>query len=196
MKSKFILTAALMVSGSMAFAGMTAEQIAADLQAQGYTRIAIKQGPSQIKAEAMRGTERLETVYDAASGDVLKSSVRGISADDHTDTGVSVRSRDRDFVRTAASGQSDDDTRAEDHRSRDRDQSADSDDRASGSDSRESDHSGNHDRGRDHDRDGDHDRGSDHDRDSDHDRGSDHDSGDDHDSNGDHDDGEHDSDHD
>ena len=172
MKPIFFLTAAAFITGSAAFAGLTVESIAADLQAQGFSRIEITQGRSQIKAEATRGGERVDTVYDAATGDVIRSETRLGSSDDNRGSGVSIRSRDRDFVRDSAddgAGDSRDDRDSGSRGNRNRNDSDDSD-RSDDSDHNDSDHN-------DSDRNDDSDRGDD--------NGGDHDNGDDHDNGGD-----------
>ena len=63
-----LMVAALVLSGSMAMAAVTTEQLVADLQAEGYTWIEVKRGPTQIKIEAVRGTSKTETIIDAETG--------------------------------------------------------------------------------------------------------------------------------
>ena len=88
---------------------LTADEAVADLRAAGFTRIEVKVGATQMKVEAIRGTEKLEVVYDRVSGAVLKSEVETVGAGETTAPGVSVRNRDRDFVRVA-DRRSDDDS--------------------------------------------------------------------------------------
>lgn len=152
MKPMISLTAVLLMSSTMAFAAVTAESIATDLQAQGYTNIEIKQSATQIKAEAMRGSEKFEAVYDAASGDVLKQSTETGATDEAVDNSDDASNDDH----SGASGDDD----SSDHDAGD-DNGGGSDD--SGSD--DGDHGGGSD-------DGDHDSGSD-----DGDHGGDHNSG-------------------
>ena len=61
-----LMTAALILSGGMAFAAVTTDQVVADLQAEGYSWIEVKQGPNQIKVEAVKGTTKVETVISIA----------------------------------------------------------------------------------------------------------------------------------
>jgi hypothetical protein len=51
---------------------LTADEVIADLQSQGYSHIEIRVGATRIRAEAMRNGEKLETVYDIVSGAVVK----------------------------------------------------------------------------------------------------------------------------
>ena len=53
----------------------TADALAAELQAAGYTRIEIKEGPTQTKVEAVRGSEKLEYVFDRRTGAILEREV-------------------------------------------------------------------------------------------------------------------------
>ena len=58
--------AAFSAAGLIATTGpalaITTDEVISDLQAQGYTSIEVKVGPSQIKAEASNGTDKLEIV--------------------------------------------------------------------------------------------------------------------------------------
>lgn len=93
-----LLVAAIAFSGSMAFAALSTQDVIDQLNAQGYTRVEVKVGPTQTKVEAIRGTEKLEVVYDNASGDTLKSEVGTVEAGEDTTPGVSIRNRKNDFV--------------------------------------------------------------------------------------------------
>ena len=90
--------AALALTGSVALAQSAADQIVSDLQAQGYTRIEVTEGPTQVKVEAIQGGTKLEYVYDRATGAILKQEVEPVDADDDTRPGVEIRNGD-DFVR-------------------------------------------------------------------------------------------------
>jgi hypothetical protein len=149
--------------GGTAFAEINVDSLVADYQAQGFTRIEIRNGLTQTKVEAIRGTEKVEIILDRASGEVLKTETETVGAFEDKTPGVSIRERKRDFVRTAS---------AEDDNSDD-----DNEDHVSGSDD-----GADHDAGDDHGGDADHesDGGDDHESSghdsSDHDS-SDHDSG-------------------
>jgi hypothetical protein len=112
MTHRLILTAALLFAGNAAFA-FTTESVVGDLSSQGYTRIEVRNGLTQTKVEAIRGTEKLEVVYDRATGAVLKTETEAIDAGDDTTPGVSVRNRNRDFLRVSSS---DDDSDDDGHR--------------------------------------------------------------------------------
>jgi hypothetical protein len=108
-----LLATALILSAGAAYAAVTPEQIAAGYTAQGYTRVEIKTGPTQMKVEAIRGTEKLEVIIDTATGAVLKTETEAVGAFENTRPGVSVRDRNRDFLRVASSD--DDDNSADDN---------------------------------------------------------------------------------
>lgn len=92
-----MLTIGLVLAAQGALA-LTATEVASDLQGQGYTRVEIRVGPTQIKAEAVRGTEKVEIIYDAATGAVLKSESEPASSRDMRSSGVSVGASSSDFV--------------------------------------------------------------------------------------------------
>ena len=132
---KTILTLALglMLSGQGAFA-LTADEVVTDLQAQGYTRTEVRVGPTQIKVEAIRGTEKLEVIYDKATGAVLKTEMDQVRLGENISPGVSVRDRNRDFVRVVVRSRSSDDDSSDDSSSNRRSSSSDDNGRSSSSD--------------------------------------------------------------
>ena len=75
-----------------------ADQVISQLTEQGYTRIEIKRGLTQIKVEAIRDGQQLEVIYDAATGAILKQEVEDVDSDDDTAPGISIRDRNRDFL--------------------------------------------------------------------------------------------------
>lgn len=97
-KTLLATTAALALATSPALAQSATDQIIADLQAQGFTYIEIKEGPSQIKVEAVRDGTKLEVVYDAATGDILKQETEAAEGEYATRTGVEIDTDDEDFL--------------------------------------------------------------------------------------------------
>jgi hypothetical protein len=79
------------------------DQVIMELTEQGYSRIEVKTGPSQIKVEAILNDRELEVVYDKKTGAILKQEVNAVSSYDDTVPGIERRTRDRDFVRTSTS---------------------------------------------------------------------------------------------
>ena len=98
----YTLTAAMIFTGSMAAAAVTADSLVQNLQAQGYSHIEIKTGLTQIKAEATNGTNTFEAIYDIATGQLLKSETGTVGVFDDTTPGVELSDRNRDFVRIAS----------------------------------------------------------------------------------------------
>ena len=119
----------LLLSGGTASAEVNVNALAADLQSQGFTRIEMRETPNQLKVEAIRGTEKVETIYDKSTGAVLKSETEAVGAFENTTPGVSLRQRNRDFLRVS-DGQSSDNS-SDDVSS---DDSTSDDDGVSGSD--------------------------------------------------------------
>jgi Mg-chelatase subunit ChlI len=103
------LVAAMMVfSAQMATAAITSDSVIASYQAEGYTRIEVRIGPTQMKVEAIKGNVKVETIYDIATGTVLKTETEAVLAGENIAPGVSVRKRGQDFV--DAGNSSDDDS--------------------------------------------------------------------------------------
>ncbi len=146
LKSKLMLfTAAAALSANMAFAAINPETLAAAYQAEGYTYVEIKVGPTQTKLEAVKGDRKVEVIYDNASGDVIKQEFD--SADDYSGrTGVEIQTAARDFEDDSSDSNDDEDDASDDDESDDDDNGGDDDesdddegDDDSGSDDDESD---------------------------------------------------------
>ncbi len=103
-----LLATAFSLTGGAALA-LTTQQVIDTLSTQGFTRIEIKTGPTQIKVEAIRGTEKLEQVFDSASGTILKSETEAVRPGENTAPGVSIRDRNRDFLRDEGNDDAGDD---------------------------------------------------------------------------------------
>lgn len=104
----FVLAATFVLSAGGAMAQVTADSVVADYQAQGFTRIEVRSGLSQMKVEAFRGTEKVEVILDKATGDILKRETGTADIFDNTTPGVSVRERNRDFIQTSSDDDDDD----------------------------------------------------------------------------------------
>ncbi len=163
------------ILGAAAIATLTAGALAAQtdsftqgvletFEAEGFTHIEIKNGPTQVKVEGLRGTTKYEVIYDRDSGRILKQETERADDDDLDDRGIEIETEDRDFVRTASAvGRGDDDDRRS---GRDDDDDGD-DDRRSGRDDDDDDDDNRSDRGNDDDDDDDDDRDDDEDDDDD-----------------------------
>lgn len=97
MTSLSVLAAAIAVSASMAFGAITTDQLISEYQTNGYSYISVKSGLTQIKVEAVKDGQRVETVYDIATGATLKTSTYTIGTIVSPDPGARVRSVNRDF---------------------------------------------------------------------------------------------------
>ncbi len=111
-RATFTLAAVVGLIASVADAQSIADQAISQLTAQGYSRIEVQTGPSQVKVEAIRGNRELEVVYDAVTGAILKQEVNAVSSDDDTASGIERRTRDRDLVRAGGSRDNDSDGRS------------------------------------------------------------------------------------
>lgn len=92
----------ILAAGSAA--ALTPDEAIRALQADGFSRVELRVGPTQMKAEAIRGSEKVEIIYDLATGQILKKEIEPLRADDDTRPGVSIRNGTRDFVRLAQAG--------------------------------------------------------------------------------------------
>jgi hypothetical protein len=164
----FLSTVALALAAAPALAQSVADQVVAGLQAQGFERIEVTTGPTQLRAEAVRGDLGIEYVYDLRTGALLRQDTSRVDDDDRA-PGVEFDRADRDFVGAGDDLDDDDDRDDDDRNDDDRDGDDMDDDR---DDDRGDDD--DDDRGGDDDRD----EGDDDDRDDD-DEGDDDDGGDD-----------------
>lgn len=103
-----------MFGAGAVFAQSIAEPIVTQLQAEGYERIEVKNGLTQVKVEAIRNGMKLEVTYDAVTGEVLKQEVRPVEAGEDTAPSVCIDDESDDHM-------ADDDDREDDHDSGDDD---------------------------------------------------------------------------
>jgi hypothetical protein len=97
----FALAIAFTFGGSTVFAQSAVDGLIANLQTQGFTSFEVKNGFSQSKVEAIRGTDKVEVVIDRATGTVLSTETGVASARDLGRVGISTRDRsNRDFSRS------------------------------------------------------------------------------------------------
>lgn len=84
------VVAASLATGALAAGNELADRVAADLQSQGYAYIEIEQSPTQLKVEAVRGTEMLEATYDLATGQLISEESQPAEDEDRAMNGVEV----------------------------------------------------------------------------------------------------------
>ena len=118
------------------------QKVVEDLQAQGYDFIEIKNGLTQIKVEAIRGTEKLEIVYDRETVEVLKREVQRAASGEVGRSGIEIDTRNRDFLDDDEDDESDrssSDDEEDDDEDDDSDESDESDEDDDDDDNSESD---------------------------------------------------------
>ena len=139
-----LFTAVMALSTGMAAAAITRSDVVTTYQNKGYTYIEVKEGPTQIKVEAIMGSAYVEVVYDKASGDVVSSESGTASAEDAAQKGVSISTVDRDFQ--VGDDDEDDDGVDDQDEDDDADTDEDEDDEdADGHDDDDHDHDGDED---------------------------------------------------
>lgn len=148
-RKTLMLSVAMILGGSMAWAQIDPQALADDYFQQGYTRVEITVGPGDVKVEAVNGATQVEVVYDRATGAVISRESGPASLRDQLRTGLEIRERDRNTLR--GSGSSDDDGSDDDSS----DDSSD-DDSSHGSGGHDSDDGQDDDHGSDDSHDDDH----------------------------------------
>lgn len=68
------------------------------LQAEGYDFIEVQNGPTQIKVEAIRGSEKLEIIFDRETGEVLKQETGRAGPAEAGRSGIEIDTRNSDFL--------------------------------------------------------------------------------------------------
>ncbi len=126
MRLAFLPLAAALVAGP-AGADPFTDAVVKNLRDLGYQYIEIQRGATQLKAEAVRGTEEFEVIYDLATGHILKQERGRADAEYIGRTGLEISARNRDFL-----GDDDDDDDDDDDRSGRRGGDDDDDDDRSG----------------------------------------------------------------
>ena len=91
-KKSIPLAAAFAIFSGAAHADAFTDQIVSDLQAQGYDYIEVKDSPNFVEVEAIRGTEKLEVVYDRSTGEIIEQEEETADRDEQGQSGVDVKS--------------------------------------------------------------------------------------------------------
>jgi hypothetical protein len=95
-RTLMMTTAMLMVSGTMALAAVSAEDLGQKYLQRGFDYVEVRVGPTQIKVEAYGNGQEVETIYDRQSGAVLETEIYGLEGKPNG-SGVRVRASDDDF---------------------------------------------------------------------------------------------------
>ena len=98
MKRLLLTTAATVLMTQVAFADAFTDRIVENLRDLGYEFIEIRTGPTQVKAEGIRGSEKIEIVFDRATGEILKQETERADAGEIGRTGVQIDTDDDDFL--------------------------------------------------------------------------------------------------
>ena len=129
------LATAVALATTSAHADAFTDAVLAKFQEREFDFIEIKEGLTQLKVEAIRGDQKLEVIYDRASGTILKQEQERADADEIGRSGVEIDRRSRDFIdEDDLARVSDDDDDDDDDRRSGRDSDDDDDDRRSGRD--------------------------------------------------------------
>jgi hypothetical protein len=132
--------AVLLSTTALAQGNPFSAQVIENLQELGYEYIEVKSGPTQLKVEAVRGSDKLEVIYDLATGQILKQETEDAGDDYVGRTGVEFEDEDRDFLDSDDSDDDDDDE--DEDEDDDDDDEVDDDDDSSGSGSDDDDDDG------------------------------------------------------
>ena len=124
MNRLFVTAAASVLWVGAAHADAFTDQVVARYQDMGFTFVEVQGGPTQVKVEAIKDSQKLEVIYDRVTGAILKQEQERADADESDRTGVQVRERDRDFL----SDDDDDDDDRSGHHGGDDDDDDDDDD--------------------------------------------------------------------
>jgi hypothetical protein len=114
-KMLFSATALLLMSAGYVSAAITGQDIVNQYQSSGYQSIEVKVGPTQAKVEAIKDGVKVETVYDLATGNVLKSENEAVDPNKPVSSKVELETTDKDFTgdddgkKDSADDQDDDD---------------------------------------------------------------------------------------
>ncbi len=128
MRRTLMMTAAFICGGQMALAAIDPQAIADGLIADGYSFVEVKQGPTQTKIEAVKGTTVVETIYNNDTGDIIKQETEAADAEYLDRTGVDFKLTNKDFEDTDAEEDDEDEDEDEDEDDEDEDEDDDNDD--------------------------------------------------------------------
>ena len=98
LKAKLMMfTAAAALIGSMAQAAIDGQSLAQSYLADGYSYVEVKVGPTQTKVEAIKGSAKVEVIYDNATGDIVKQEQSVADAEEQALVGSEVGTEEEDF---------------------------------------------------------------------------------------------------
>ena len=131
LKSRLMLyTAAVALSANMAFAAIDPSALADAYLAEGYDYVEVKVGPTQTKVEAIKGTTKVEVIYDNETQAIIKKEQDTADSDETGKVGKEVKTVKDDFE----DGDDDDDEGDDEGDDGDDDDDDDDDDDSEGDD--------------------------------------------------------------
>ena len=91
-KTRLIMTAgAMAMAATTAFSAIDTDALVQQLQDQGFTRIEVKIGMNRVKVEAISGDQKVEVVYDSATGAILKHETSQVEVGGDDTPGVEIK---------------------------------------------------------------------------------------------------------
>ena len=155
MQKTLTLATAFSLWGAAVNADGFTDAVLAKFQDRDFDYIEIKEGLTQVKVEAIRGNQKLEVIYDRATGTILKQEQERADADEIGRSGIEFDRRNRDFLDgDDIARNNDDDDDDEDGRRSGRDDEDDDESSGRGDDEDDEDDRSGH-GGGDHDEDDD-----------------------------------------
>ena len=92
-------TALIALTTAPVFAQSFSQQVINDFEGNGFTRVEITAGPTQLKAEGYRGGEKTEVIYSLETGEILSLETEATDdEDDDTEPGIEFYNEDEDFI--------------------------------------------------------------------------------------------------
>lgn len=75
MSFKLPILLATVFAGTAVYADAFSDKAVENLKADGFTSFEVENGPTRTKIEAIRGEEKLEVIYDRATGEILSQEI-------------------------------------------------------------------------------------------------------------------------
>lgn len=105
------------------------DSVVQQYQDMGFDYIEIKEGPTQVKVEAiMSDGRKVEVIYDRETGQILKQENERAESDEIGRSGVDIDSRDSDFLDDDGDDEDDDDENDQDDENDESDDDEDDED--------------------------------------------------------------------
>ena len=92
-----MFTAATALTATVAFAAINAQALADSYIADGYTYVEVRQGPTQTKLEAVKGSSFVEVIYSNETGAIISQETQLAGAEEMGKTGVEIKTASEDF---------------------------------------------------------------------------------------------------